>query len=131
MKRPSQAPRSTTLVSPVTIGTPTSRAVSAMLAQMAFKLSRANPSSMMKAAASASGRAAAVARSFTVPATARRPMSPPGKVSGCTTWLSVVKAMRPPVASSAASSRRSSTGLAKARTKTSRTRSRYSLPPLP
>ena len=55
----------------------------------------AKPSSMTKAAASASGRAAAVARSLTVPATARRPMSPPGKRSGCTTCASVVKAMRP------------------------------------
>ena len=86
---------------------------------------------MMKAAASASGRAAAVARSFTVPATASRPMSPPGNLSGCTTWASVVKAMRPDGASAAASSSRSSTGLAKAVTKTSLTRSRYSLPPLP
>ena len=41
-------------------------------------------------------------------------MSPPGKRSGCTTWLSVVKAMRPRGVSAAASSRRSSTGLAKA-----------------
>ena len=79
---------------------------------------------MTKAAARASGRAAAVARSFTVPATARRPMSPPGKRSGRTTWLSVVKAMRPDDASTAASSSRASTGLLKAATKTSSTRSR-------
>src|SRR5450756_2960298 len=39
--------------------------------------------------------------------------------------------MRPWGASAAASSRRSSTGLANALTKTSLTRSRYSLPPLP
>ena len=71
-----------------------------------------------------SGLAAAVARSFTVPATARRPMSPPGKRRGWTTWLSVVKATRPHGASTAASSSRESTGLAKAATKTSRTRSR-------
>ncbi len=78
MKTPSQAPRSTTLVSPVTIGTPASSAVSRIVRQIARSSSRAKPSSMMKAAASASGRAAAVARSFTVPATERRPMSPPG-----------------------------------------------------
>ena len=95
MKSPSAAPRSTTLVSPVTMGTPASRAVAAVLAHSSRRSASANPSSMMKAAASASGRAAAVARSLTVPATERRPMSPPGKVSGCTTWLSVVKAMRP------------------------------------
>ena len=124
MKRPSAAPRSTTLVSPVTMGTPASRAVAAMLAQTARRSSRAKPSSMTKAAASASGRAAAVARSFTVPATDRRPMSPPGNVSGCTTCASVVKAMRPDGVSVAASSRRSSTGLANARTNTSLTRSR-------
>ncbi len=124
MKSPSAAPRSTTLVSPVTIGTPASRAVAAMLAQTARSSSRAKPSSMTKAAASASGRAAAVARSLTVPATERRPMSPPGKVSGCTTWASVVKAMRPEGASVAASSSRSRIGLANARTKTSLTRSR-------
>ncbi len=79
---------------------------------------------MTKAAARASGRAAAVARSFTVPATDRRPMSPPGKRSGRTTWLSVVTAMRPGDASTAASSSRSSTGFANAVTKTSFTRSR-------
>ena len=114
MKSPSAAPRSTTLVSPVTMGTSASRAVAAMLAQTARSSSSAKPSSMTKAAASASGRAAAVARSLTVPATERRPMSPPGKRSGCTTWLSVVNAMRPDGASAAASSRRSRTGLAKA-----------------
>ncbi len=95
MNRPSQAPRSTTLVSPVTMSTPASAAVAAIEAHSSRRSPTGKPSSMTKAAARASGRAAAVARSFTVPATARRPMSPPGKRSGRTTWLSVVKAMRP------------------------------------
>ena len=49
------------------------------------------PSSMMKAADSQSGRAPPTARSFTVPQTAILPMSPPGNSSGVTTKLSVVK----------------------------------------
>ena len=124
MKRPSQAPRSTTLVSPVTISTPASAAVAAIDAHNERSSASEKPSSMMKAAASARGRAAAVARSLTVPATARRPMSPPVKRSGRTTWLSVVTAMRPDGESTAASSSLASTGLAKAATKTSPTRSR-------
>ena len=45
----------------------------------------------MKAAARWSGRAPHMARSFTVPLTASRPMSPPGKKIGVTTKESVVK----------------------------------------
>src|SRR5581483_7013198 len=41
-----------------------------------------------------SGRAPATARSLIVPCTASRPMSPPGKKSGVTTYESVVKARR-------------------------------------
>ena len=52
------------------------------------------PSSRMKEADNTRGRAAAVSRSFTVPATANRPMSPPGKNRGSTTKESVVKASR-------------------------------------
>ena len=51
------------------------------------------PSSIIKEAARAIGRAPAVSRSVTVPATASRPMSPPGKNRGSTTKASVVKAI--------------------------------------
>ena len=42
------------------------------------------------------GRAPPTARSLTVPHTASLPISPPGKMSGSTTKLSVVKASRSP-----------------------------------
>ena len=46
---------------------------------------------MTTAQVSPSGAVAPIiARSFTVPATASRPMSPPGKKIGWTTWESVV-----------------------------------------
>ena len=61
---------------------------------MAFRVSISRPSSRMKEADRTRGRAAAVSRSFTVPATASRPMSPPGKKRGSTTKESVVKASR-------------------------------------
>ncbi len=49
------------------------------------------PSSTMTAQVSPSTSVAPIiARSFTVPDTARRPMSPPGKKSGWMTWESVV-----------------------------------------
>ena len=53
-----------------------------------------DPSSMMNAAVRNSGRAPLIARSFTVPLTASRPMSPPGKNNGVTTKESVVSATR-------------------------------------
>ena len=56
--------------------------------------STSSPSSTTNAARSASGRAPAIARSFTVPLTASSPMSPPGKLSGRTTKESVLKAIR-------------------------------------
>jgi hypothetical protein len=62
-------PRSTTLVSPV-MGTPAARAAAPMLAAMSRSAS-AKPSSMMKAADSAMGRAPPMATSLTVPCTAR------------------------------------------------------------
>ena len=76
---PSAAPRSTTLVSPVTIEIPTVAAASAMSATMPRRSSIGNPSSSTKAADSATGRAPIMARSFTVPCTARWPADPPGK----------------------------------------------------
>jgi hypothetical protein len=52
------------------------------------------PSSSTRPAERKSGSAPHMARSFTVPCTAREPMSPPGKKTGFTTKLSVVKASR-------------------------------------
>ena len=49
----------------------------------------------MKLAARYSGFAPFIATSFSVPCTDRQPMSPPGKNSGDTTWLSVAITMRP------------------------------------
>ena len=85
MKTPSPLPASTTLVSPVTMGTPASRAASAIESTMRFRSASGKPSSRMKPAASQSGRAPDIATSLTVPCTDRQPMSPPGKNSGETT----------------------------------------------
>ncbi len=85
MNTPSPLPRSTTLVSPVTIGTPAARAAFAIESTIFFRSARGKPSSRMKPAESAIGFAPAIARSFTVPCTARQPMSPPGKKRGLTT----------------------------------------------
>ena len=92
MKTLSAEPLGTTLVSPVTMATPASAAVACMDSAMVRKVSISRPSSRMKEADSTRGRAAAVSRSFTVPATAKRPISPPGKKMGSTTKESVVKA---------------------------------------
>ena len=56
--------------------------------------SASRPSSRISARLSASGRAPAIARSLTVPLTARSPIEPPGKRSGLTTNESVVSARR-------------------------------------
>ncbi len=95
MNIPSALPRSTTFVSPVTTLTPASRAASATESSTRSNVSNGRPSSTMNESESQSGRAPDTARSFTVPHTARRPMSPPGKNRGLTTNESVVKAMRP------------------------------------
>ena len=94
MKTLSAEPLGTTLVSPVTMATPASAAVRRMDSAMVLNVSISRPSSKMKDADNTRGRAAAVSRSFTVPATASRPMSPPGKKRGSTTKESVVKASR-------------------------------------
>ncbi|MNH30089.1 hypothetical protein D3C79_903600 [compost metagenome] len=60
-----------------------------------------------------SGLAPIMARSFTVPAMASLPISPPAKKSGETVKLSVVKAMGPVTGSRAASSPRSRISLPK------------------
>ena len=85
MYRPSAAPRSTTLVSPVTMDTPAAAAASAMSATISRRASIENPSSSTNAADRAMGRAPIMARSFTVPCTARWPTEPPGKRRGLTT----------------------------------------------
>ena len=55
-----------------------------------------NPSSSTKAAERPRGRAPIMARSLTVPCTARWPAEPPGNRSGLTTKESVLKASRSP-----------------------------------
>ncbi len=68
---------------------------------------RGKPSSRTTAQVRPRGSVAPIiARSFTVPQTASRPMSPPGKKMGCTTWESVVRtSQRSPTRSAAPSSR--------------------------
>ena len=78
-------PRSTTLVSPATISTPAASAAAAMASTSARRSSAGRPSSRISDRLSASGRAPATARSFTVPFTARSPIDPPGKRMGLTT----------------------------------------------
>lgn len=85
MNIPSAAPRSTTFVSPVTISTRADRAARAMSPTTRLSVSSGNPSSRMKPALSHRGRAPHIARSFTVPFTARSPIEPPGKNNGRTT----------------------------------------------
>ena len=78
-------PRSTTLVSPVTMLTPASAAVRLIDVMILSRSAIASPSSMMREREMYSGRAPDIARSFTVPQTASLPMSPPGKKIGSTT----------------------------------------------
>jgi hypothetical protein len=79
MKTPSPFPRSTTLVSPVTMRTPDSAAAACMERAMVQRSSMGKPSSRMNPVERARGVAPHMARSFTVPWTASEPMSPPGK----------------------------------------------------
>ena len=104
-----------------------------MSATMARSSATGNPSSITKAADSHRGSAPSTARSLTVPWTARWPMEPPGKRSGCTTKESVVKASRSPsgrdsVAASASGAR---SPTAKASRNTASTRAADALPPAP
>src|SRR5664280_1344728 len=128
----SPLPRLTTLVSPVTSRIPASLAASRMDSTTRRRSSAASPSSRMKAAARYSGRAPHMARSFTVPLTASRPISPPGKKIGVTTNESVVKASRVPFTwTTAWSSSLSRIGLENAGRKILSINSAVSLPPLP
>ena len=85
----SSFPCSTTLVSPPTIGTPAAWAARANARTSDANTSLGSPDSRMKVTTSATARAPATARSFTVPFTASSPMEPPGKTSGVTTKPSV------------------------------------------
>ena len=128
----SPLPRSTTFVSPATRLTPASSHASRMDSTTRLRSSIARPSSRMNAAERKRGSAPPTARSLTVPQTARRPMSPPGKKMGRTTNESVVKASRSaPMSMAAWSSRARSVGLAKAGRKTCLRSDSESLPPLP
>ena len=128
MNRPSAAPRGTTLVSPVTTCTPAAAAASAMSATISRSSAIGKPSSSTNAAESQRGTAPAIARSLTVPCTARWPIEPPGKRSGCTTNESVDIASRPPGAASTAPSPSS---LPNASTNTASTSAADDLPPAP
>jgi hypothetical protein len=81
------------------MGTPRARGCACCALHALPEVSIGRPSSSMKPDGEASGRAPHMARSLTVPQTARLPMSPPGKKSGLTTKESVEKASRAPPAS--------------------------------
>src|SRR5664279_2029465 len=104
MNTPSPCPASTTLVSPVTRRTPATVAACPIAVAMRLMSASAVPSSRMNAVDRYSGRAPDMARSFTVPLTARSPMVPPGKNIGFTTKESVENASRPAGAVSTAES---------------------------
>ncbi len=131
--RPSAAPLGTTFVSPVTICTPAATAAAAMSATISFSSAMGKPSSSTNAAEIHCGTAPDMARSFTVPCTARWPIDPPGKRSGCTTNESVENASRSPDGrvSTAPSPRSSSCSLRNASTNTASTSAAEDLPPAP
>ena len=79
MKILSPLPRPTTLVSPVTTGTPARAAAACTDSITRRRSASGSPSSRMNASDSASGRAPPTARSLMVPFTASSPMSPPRK----------------------------------------------------
>jgi hypothetical protein len=133
----SHAPFGTTLVSPVTICTPAVLDASAIERATLRKSSTFTPSSTITGHDKYSGMAPPTTRSLTVPKTASRPMSPPGKNRGSTTNASVAKAKRSPCEASVERSTRawSSSGaknsLSNAATKTSSISVLMALPPPP
>src|SRR5659263_203056 len=132
MKIPSPFPRSTTFVSPQAMVTPASFAASRIAASARSRVSIGSPSSRIRPHEIATAFAPQTERSFTVPQTASRPMSPPGKKGGVTTYPSVVKAISPSIRPrSPASKNGDSTGLSKYRAITFAIRSRVRLPPSP
>jgi hypothetical protein len=90
---PSSDPCSRTFVSPVTRAAPLSLRAASIDATIRSRTGISKPSSMSIPQERAIGRAPIIARSLTVPQTAMRPISPPGKKSGFTTWESVVNAI--------------------------------------
>jgi hypothetical protein len=94
MNTPSPLPCSTTLVSPVTMGTPASRAAAAMESTMR-QVGQREAFLQDEAGREVQRARPITATSLTVPCTDRQPMSPPGKNSGETTWLSVAITRRP------------------------------------
>ena len=132
MYRPSAAPRSTTLVSPVTMARRRRRRIGHVgddLAQLVDRealFDTRRPPTATRAAPS-------TARSLTVPCTARWPIEPPGKRSGCTTKESVLNASRSPPGSVSVAASGSGPGssLAKASRKTASTSAADALPPAP
>src|SRR5665647_2271892 len=79
MYTPSPLPRSTTFVSPVTSLTPATRAAAPTCWAIRPSSSSPVPSCRMYAVDMNSGTAPDMARSLTVPFTARSPIDPPGK----------------------------------------------------
>ena len=91
MTIPSISPFPITFVSPVSTVAPASRQAARIDARIRSRSRRGNPSSMITLQVSPSTSVAPItARSLTVPQTASRPMSPPGKNGGWITWESVV-----------------------------------------
>lgn len=82
---PSPWPASTTLVSPVATSTPAARAAAPMASATHATTGISTPSSRMNPQERYAASAPLMARSLTVPLTARSPMEPPGKNSGRTT----------------------------------------------
>ena len=66
-----------------------------MVLKIVSNSSKGRPSSKIKPQLRYCGTAPFIARSLTVPHTANLPILPPGKKVGCTTYESVVKAIRP------------------------------------
>ena len=114
------------------ISTPAAAAAAAIASTSARSSSAGRPSSSTIDRLSASGRAPAMARSLTVPFTARSPIEPPGKRIGLTTKLSVVSAIStPPTEIVPASARARSALEAKAGTSRPSISVWVALPPAP
>ena len=122
---------STTFVSPATILTPASFAVSAMDFTIFWSTCVSAPSWMINPQVRYLGVAPLMRRSLTVPHTHSLPISPPGNSIGVTTKLSVVMAILPLPSTTALSSISVSTLLSKALTNISSISSEVAAPPLP
>ena len=131
---PSAAPWSTTLVSPVTIGDARRGGRLGHVGDdLAQGLDREAPPRGRTRPTGRAGRAPIMARSLTVPCTARWPAEPPGKRRGLTTNESVLNARRSPDGrvSTAASVWAARVSLAKAGRNTASSSAADALPPAP